>query len=123
MITFRAPVIAGSGTAATLGIRTLNLSLDAVPTELSTGIYACRVSYDSKNDAPAVMHYGPRPMHQLPPSCEVHLLNETVKSPPLEAEVIVVEKIRDISTFPSEESLKTAIQRDINSARVILGDA
>lgn len=126
---FTARIIPGSGTARMQNVPTLNLSLDDVPPELAEGIYACHVSNEQtikpanqQTWIPAVMHFGPRPVHDLPLSCEIHLLDETVNVPPASVDVLIVKRIRDVKNFESSDQLKAAIQNDITSARAILSE-
>ena len=66
------------------------------------------------------MHYGPRPVHNLPLSCEVHVLDQSVSDPPASVDVMIVERIRAIQSFEHIDALKSAIQNDIAQARAIL---
>jgi FAD synthase len=113
---FSARVVSGSGEAKKQNVPTINLHVEDVPGELEHGIYACRVL----SGLPAVMHYGPRFMHKLPVSCEVHLLDTTVSQPPASLSIEVVKRIRDVADFSSTDALKEAIQNDLEAARAIL---
>lgn len=118
---FSARIIPGSGVAKKQNVPTLNLELKDVPKELAEGIYACRVQLDNPNSrSNAVMHFGPRPVHDLPRSCEVHLLDESIENPPLSITVKIVERIRDVKDFENTDALKNTIQNDILKARAIL---
>ena len=119
-IQFSAHIIPGSGTAKKQNVPTLNLSLNDVPADLAEGIYACRTSFDVISDAPAVMHYGPRPVHHLPHSCEVHLLDQIIEDAPESISVEIVSRIRDVQSFEDAEQLRAAIQHDLAQARAIL---
>lgn len=119
-VRFSARIISGSGMATKQKVPTLNLSLDDVPADLAEGIYACRVSFNALSGAPAVMHFGPRPVHNLPRSCEVHLLDQSVEDAPESVTVEIVKYIRDVRNFKDPEELKTAIQSDLARARAIL---
>lgn len=116
-LSFTAPVISGAGQGRMIGTPTLNLDLESVPAELDEGIYACWVNAKLK----AVMHYGPRPAMKLAPSCEVHLLDHIVETPPKTVTVTAVQRLRDIADFSSMEALKAQIAQDIADARGILG--
>ncbi|TSC57270.1 MAG: riboflavin kinase / FMN adenylyltransferase [Candidatus Peregrinibacteria bacterium Greene0416_62] len=118
---FSARIIPGSGLASKQRVPTLNLSLEEIPNDLAEGIYACRVSFDVISDAPAVMHYGLRPVHNLPRSCEVHLLERTIEHAPKSVIVKIIERIRDVQDFENAEQLTMAIRRDLVQARAILG--
>jgi FAD synthase len=128
-VRFAARIIAGAGIASSRGVPTLNLDRTDVPAGLEEGIYACRVFLERTNARnnemthqrqPAVMHYGPRPVHGLTPSCEVHLLDQVIATPPASLEVEVVQRIREVKGFMDPEELSAAIDRDIEDARAIL---
>jgi riboflavin kinase/FMN adenylyltransferase len=118
-LSFTAPLIKGSGRGKSLGVATMNLDLKDVPKDLSEGIYACFALSDGKRYK-AAMHYGPRPVFKDTPSCEVHLIDEMIKTAPKDVTVIVIERLRDIADFPSKEALMAQIADDIARARGIL---
>ncbi len=121
LITFTGRIVAGTARGRTIGSPTLNVNLSDVPMSLHEGIYACFVTIDaSVSPLPAVMHYGPRPVFAEPLSCEVHLLDLQLPSPPASLTINVIAFIRDVSDFPSKEALREQIQSDIRSARAIL---
>lgn len=119
---FAAHVIFGSRIGSSQGIPTINLALRDVPVDLDEGIYACRIAWKGKIFSDAVMHYGPRPVHHLPLSCEMHVIDTTIPSAPETVEVKVVQRMRDIREFPSAKALHHAIMKDIGAARKILDD-
>jgi FAD synthase len=97
----------------------VNLDLADVPKELPEGIFACRArvngtSYD------AAMHHGPRPVFKDTPSCEVHLLDATLEESPDDADIEVVEYLREVRDFASPDELRQQMLRDIDQARAIL---
>lgn len=102
-----------------MGTPTLNLELHDIPDDLKEGIYACTVIIDNQIYN-AAMHYGPRPVHQDTPSCEVHLLDETISDTPGMITVNIVEYLRPVLDFPSEAALIAQIGDDIAKARGIL---
>lgn len=125
---FTARVIPGSGIARKQNVPTLNLSLDDVPAGLGEGIYACHVFFQKTNQPanqktrfPVVMHYGPRPVHGLPLSCEVHILDALLKDAPASLTVKIVKRIRNVRDFENPKQLTATIQNDIREARAILG--
>ena len=124
---FLAHIVPGSGTARKQRVPTLNLALEDIPVELHEGIYACRVHLQQTNKLknqqtifPAVMHYGPRPTHSLPRSCEVHCLDQHIVLAPKSLTIEIVERIRDIRNFEYQVQLEEAIQNDLQQARDIL---
>lgn len=116
---FSAAVITGSGRGKDLNCPTLNLQMDAVPEGLLSGVYACRAFFDGAS-FPATMHFGPRPTVSDTDSCEIHIIDEDIVSPPPSVEVTVVRKMRDIEDFGSLDALKEQLQRDTEQARGIL---
>jgi len=134
---FRARVVLGSGRGKMLRIPTLNLDLRDVPRDLPDGVFACRVVLPSPSPTlsgakgrrgggvggggfPATMHNGPRPTFNDSRSCEVHLINQRLPSPPDNIEVEVVECLRGISKFPSPEALSIQMRTDSTLATRIL---
>lgn len=125
---FLAHVISGSGVARQQNVPTLNLALNDVPESLEQGIYACRVRFEqespSKPDARwagAVMHHGPRFVHRLPVSCEVHLIERMPPETPAVLNVEIVQRLRNVQDFNTPQELQDAIEADIAAARAILG--
>lgn len=116
---FVAHVIIGSGRGKGMGTPTLNLDLHDIPDDLKEGIYACKAIIDDQTYN-AAMHYGPRPVHKDSPSCEVHLLDETINDAPETITVEIVEYVRPVRDFPSEAALIAQIGNDIQRARGIL---
>lgn len=120
MLTITGTVIPGSGMGKKLGLPpTINLDVSVVPHELRPGIYAVRVRCDSEK-FDGVMHCGPRPAVNLPPSCEVHCFGLTKELYGMQVVIEVVDFIREIKDFRSIAELKVAIDVDIASAQKIL---
>jgi riboflavin kinase/FMN adenylyltransferase len=90
-----------------------------VPAAMKEGVYACYVTFDEK-EFPATLHYGPRPVFKDTPSCEAHLLDEVVDTPPTSVTVETIEWLRSVENFPSVDALKEQIAIDIQRARGIL---
>ena len=118
-VSFRARVITGSGRGKTLGVPTLNLDLQDVPRDLADGVFAAWVRSDSKR-YPSALYNGPRPTFGDTRSCEVHLIDALIPSPPDAVDVEVVEFLRGVSTYPSAEALSTQMMDDIRRSRDIL---
>lgn len=104
-----------------MGSPTLNLALEDLPAALQEGIYACTVAFDGSGQLPAVMHYGPRPVFKDARSCEIHVLDTAIPSPPTSLAVTVAGRIRDVRNFPDAAALQERIREDIKIARGILG--
>lgn len=123
-ITFTAKSVKGSGKGRGMGFPTINLDLADVPGELSEGVYAACTVIDG-TPYTAAMHYGPRPVHQLPRSCELHIVTReglrtkdkgrgtNIRSVTVE----VIERLRDVRDFESEEELKRQIVKDIERVK------
>jgi riboflavin kinase/FMN adenylyltransferase len=125
LFTFTARIVPGSHRGKGMGTPTLNLDLANVPEYVMDGIYVCRVMIDGES-LDAVMHKGPRPVHKDTPSCEVHVLDRMIETPPEAVQVEVIDYLRPVLDFPSEAALIAQIADDIANARGILqtyGDA
>ena len=119
---FQAHSIPGAGRGKDLGTPTVNLELSDVPDGLQEGVYACFVHIESQRSQ-AVLHFGPRPVFHDAPSCEVHLLDTDLPSPPSQLQVEVISRLRDVQDFPSVVALQEQIADDIAQARSILDNA
>ena len=121
---FTAKIIRGAGRGKTLGYPTLNLALEDIPDGLEEGIYAVRARVgESETLLPAVMHYGARPVFEDTRSCEIHILGKIPNSQfpiPNILTVEVVQWLREVRDFESEESLKEQIAKDIAKAQTLL---
>ena len=118
-MTFDARVITGSGRGKTLGTPTLNVDLSDVPESLEEGVYACFAMVDGVREQGA-LHYGPRPVFHDSVSCEVHLLDRIVATPPPRLTIEIVQYLREVRDFSSPEALREQIARDIEQTRGIL---
>jgi riboflavin kinase/FMN adenylyltransferase len=127
---FTALVTSGRGRGRKLGIPTLNLDLRSLPGELAEGVYAVRVQVRagqperSSSDRAgewraALLHYGPRPTFGDTKSCEVHLLKVSDVGFQVGGAVTVevMQRLRDVQRFESEEALKAQIAKDRKRAR------
>ncbi len=119
LLSFTARVVSGSGRGKDIGAATMNVDLSDVPKDLEEGIFAVMVNVDGK-DLKAAMHYGPRPVFQDSKSCEVHVIDEVILHAPHTIEVTIVERLRDVTDFPSKDALMEQITKDVEQARGIL---
>jgi riboflavin kinase / FMN adenylyltransferase len=127
---FSASTIRGAGRGKSLGTPTINLNLEDIPSELEEGIYACLTSGERGALRPcsgqagsgerAVLHYGPRPVFNDFKSCEIHLLDTDIQEAPKKITIQIVQKLRDVKDFASQEDLIVQIKEDIAQARGIL---
>lgn len=118
---FEARVITGSGRGKRLQVPTINVELADLPTDMQEGIYACSVALlPDTADHPASMHFGPRPVFHDSPTCEVHLLDQTIEKAPDRVRIEVIEHLRPVQDFPSPEALLRQIADDNKRARAIL---
>ena len=118
---FTAHIVKGSGKGSAQGFPTVNLDLTDIPPDIGEGIYAGRVAVEGKI-FPAAIHYGARPVHGLPKSFEAHLLEVSGISYQVLGTVTVelVERLREVKNFESEEELKEQIGRDIDRTKEVL---
>jgi FAD synthase len=66
------------------------------------------------------MHYGPRPVFADTLSCEIYVIDRVITSPPQKLHVSVMNRIRDIKSFPLSGMLEEQIKSDIDVAKRIL---
>lgn len=118
-LSFSASPIRGSGRGKALGAPTINVDLNDVPASLKEGIYACRAILGHQT-LDAVLHYGPRPVFQDIPSCEIHVLDAVVADVPPQVNIDIVGRLRDVRDFPDAAALMTQIEQDIADARAML---
>ncbi|PIR54441.1 hypothetical protein COU75_00825 [Candidatus Peregrinibacteria bacterium CG10_big_fil_rev_8_21_14_0_10_42_8] len=116
---FTARTVSGSGRGKGLNVPTINLDMSDIPDGIEDGLYACTIS----NNMPAILHFGIRPTFNDSPSCEVHILDTVISSPPEKLSVEIVQKIRETKKFDSPDELMEQMQKDICVARGILGSA
>jgi riboflavin kinase/FMN adenylyltransferase len=118
---FEAHTITGAGRGRKIGIPTLNLDLSDIPATFQEGIYACYVHINSQVYTGA-LHYGPRPVFKDSIACEVHLLDTELTSFPTNVQIQIVQKIREVQDFPSQEALIAQIEQDIGQIQTILSN-
>jgi riboflavin kinase/FMN adenylyltransferase len=114
-------VVTGSGRGRKLGRPTANLELANPDKQLfSEGIYACYIDLDGKLFC-GVMHYGPRPtFNERDSTIELNLFDFDGDLYGRTLEISIVERIRAINRFGSEEELKKKMDQDDRRAREIL---
>ena len=117
---FKARAISGAGKGKEIGYPTVNIELSDVPEECEQGVYAGRVTVEEIS-YPAAIHYGPRSFYEGNMSFEVHLIDTALPSLPSELEVNLIERLRDVQNFSTEEALKAQIASDLAESRAILG--
>lgn len=118
-LSFTAHTESGRGRGKDLGVPTLNLVLADVHPDLEDGIYACFAMINGRRMR-AAMHLGPRPVFKDSKTCEIHLLDASLPSPPPAVTIDVVGRLREVHDFPSTEALQRQMQKDINDARAML---
>ena len=115
-------VVRGEGAGRKLGFPTANLQLrhadKLVPHE---GIYAVRAALRDRY-VDGVLHLGPRPTFPgLAPSIELHLFDFDGDLYGRRIRVDFHARIRDIAKFANVKQLITAMERDCEEARSLLG--
>jgi riboflavin kinase / FMN adenylyltransferase len=116
---FSARVVSGSGRGRTIGSPTINLNLQDVPTELDEGIFAVMAVLQGKR-LKAALFYGPRPVFNDTPACEVYLLDTVPDVIPDTLTVEVIAYIRDVRDFDTVADLQKQIAIDVEQARDML---
>jgi FAD synthase len=115
--------IKGKGRGKFIGYPTINLAVPA-GFELDNGIYAVWVTI-TQTRLRGAMHWGPIPTFDEPhKSLEVYILeigdHEMTHTDMSQITVEVVEKIREITKFPSINTLTKQIEKDVLEVRKIL---
>ncbi len=111
--------IEGAKLGRTLGFPTVNLELPGEILRPKEGVY---VAYSFWEDGwgKGLLYIGERPTFpDLPPSCEIHLLDPPGRDPGGTIEVQLLEYLRGDIRFPSAEALKEQIEADISRAEAI----
>lgn len=116
---FSARVITGRGRGRTLDVPTLNLDLRDVPPGLPDGLFAGRSTIDGIAYA-ATIHHGSRPTFNDTRSCEVHVIDASIPSPPGTLDIEIIELLRPIAKFPSAEALTEQMHEDMRRTKEIL---
>ena len=102
----------GTGRASKLGFPTINILLED---ESVSGIYAARVTVDGVSYNSAA--YANRRRKLL----EAHLLDFSGELYGREANIELLEKLRDDNVFDNDAALRAAIENDIQKARGYFG--
>jgi len=110
----------GSGRGKKDFVPTVNLMLDDVLEDLDFGIYACEVEVMG-DEYWGVVHYGPRTTVDNLTTFEVFIFDFDKDVYGEQIEVDVLDRLRDIVKFESEEELQNQIENDILQAKQILG--
>lgn len=116
---FTAHIITGSGRGKKLGTPTINMNLDDVPTDMEEGIYACWAKVGIVWEKGA-LHYGPRPVFKDTKSCEVYLLDSTIKTVPETIDIVIVGLLRPVLDFPTPHDLLKQIEDDVAQSHAML---
>jgi riboflavin kinase/FMN adenylyltransferase len=119
---FSGNVVKGRQLGRTLGVPTINLQVHDRKVLPAYGIYAAWAHFD--NDAtphPAALSIGSNPtVDGSHLNIEFHVIGEEVPTPPHQAELVMVERLRDEVKFPSLAALVEQMQADIARADTIL---
>lgn len=115
---FRARVVRGQGRGRDLGFPTANLRPPSEPKLLPTpGIYVARASVPS-GVREGLLHLGPRPTFAgSPPSVELYLLDFEGDLYGQRVRVDVLERLRDVASFPGPAELVEKMEEDRERAR------
>jgi len=108
-------VVKGLQIGKKIGFPTINIELEEVPYDLSSGVYICLTKINGP-EYKSVLHFGPKSIgtdDKKKIFCEVHLIdfNEDVYGE--EIQIKLLKKIRDVREFLSERQLKEQIAQDV----------
>ncbi|MBU0982070.1 riboflavin kinase [Patescibacteria group bacterium] len=110
-------IVHGKGRGEGLGVPTLNLELQP---DLEEGVYAVRILLEGKWYG-GVMNFGPRPtFNESKKTLEVNVFNFEGDVYGEEAEIEVLDKLRDVMKFDSKENLVNQIKKDVSEAKRIV---
>jgi len=114
-------VVHGDGVGTSLGFPTANLSLDPHVLLPPDGIYVVHAFGDGIQ-AQGLLYLGRRPtLEDATHRCELFLLDTTDRDLYGQAiEVHLLEKARDDRAFASLRALRSQIEKDVRSARIVL---
>jgi len=113
-------IVKGDGLGRKLGIPTANVDVTGLVTP-PTGVYAVHCTVNQRSHH-GVLNIGWRPTISNPTPAlrvEAHLLDFAEDIYAAELELTFVQKLRDEQKFPSIEALKSAIARDVATARAL----
>ncbi len=110
---FKGKVVKGSLRGKIIGFPTANILPD-YKIEIGEGVYAGYVFYKGKFYKAAINIGAPVTFGEKEKRIEVHIIEFKEKIYGETLEIFLLEKIRDIETFPSKEELIETIKKDIN---------
>ena len=111
-------IVTGHGRGKLLGFPTFNLIIPA-DLHIKHGIYAARVTINGHSYMGA-MHFGPVPVFdQDVPTLEIFLLDYEDKDTVSELRIEVLQYLREIKNFSTEQALQEQITQDVEKVRGI----
>ena len=111
----RGVVLKGAMMGRKINFPTINIAYDSL--DLQFGVYVSRV-HTSLGVYKGALHYGPRSVIGVEePSLEVHLLDFSGDLYGSEVTVEVFERLRDVRSFETMETLKKQIRIDVECVR------
>lgn len=102
-------VIKGRGKGTKLGFPTINIRVQEEKFLPLDGIYKVKTIYDKKELLGAMFCY-----HNL---IEIYIINFSGNLYQKEVKIKLLKRIRDIEKFPDDDSLRTAIARDVEKVK------
>ena len=110
-------VVGGQQLGRTLGMPTINLEPGARKCLPRNGVYAVRAHFDNRS-FDAALNIGVRPtVDGTRRQIEFHVLDRDIPSPPPQADIEFVARLRDERRFPDLTALQSQMQLDLRSAR------
>ncbi len=109
-------VVTGDQIGRTIGVPTINIAPAARKCVPQNGVYAVRAAFDGKT-WPAVLNIGMRPtVGGLKKQIEFHVLDAEILTPPKNAELEFVARLRDERKFDGLDALVTQMRVDMQAA-------
>jgi riboflavin kinase/FMN adenylyltransferase len=115
-------VVTGDQIGRTIGVPTINILPHARKCIPQNGVYAVRATFENEAQSRrAVLNIGMRPtVGGLKRQIEFHVLDANIETPPENAELEFVARLREEKRFDGLDTLVTQIKADMNEGREIL---
>jgi riboflavin kinase/FMN adenylyltransferase len=115
-------VVSGQQLGRQIGVPTINIQPHARKVLPQNGVYAVRAFLnEGAISHRAVLNIGMRPtVNGVAQSIEFHIIGETIETPPQQARLEFIARLRDEQKFPNLDALVGQIKNDIVQAQVVL---
>jgi riboflavin kinase/FMN adenylyltransferase len=117
-------VVSGQQLGRKIGVPTINIRPHSRKVLPQNGVYAARAFFDEENIFHrAALNIGLRPtVDGLRQTIEFHVIGETIETPPTQARLELMARLRAEQKFPDLDALVKQIKSDIAQAEAILSE-